>query len=249
MVIVEHDGEVIARGYDLVADGYEALESAEAPWPRLRRVRAFADGLPAGSRVLDIGCGNGVPATRELALRHDVIGVDISAEQVARAAGNVPAATCICGDARAVDLPAGTFDAIVALYLVDNIPSEEYGAFFRRLHELLGPNGRLLLSAEPGDDPWQPYTWLGVPMFINTIPTEALVRLLESAGFSIASTELETWGCSTGRRGRSRRRRPGTGGAAEGAACGSTTGARGRTSKRPSARSAPSSMRAGCATS
>lgn len=189
---MDHDGEVIARGYDLVADGYEALESAEAPWPRLRRVRAFADGLPAGSRVLDIGCGNGVPATRELALRHDVVGVDISAEQVARAAGNVPAATFICGDARAVDLPAGTFDAIVALYLVDNIPSEEYAAFFRRLHELLGPNGRLLLSAEPGDDPWQPYTWLGVPMFINTIPTEALVRLLESAGFSIASTELET---------------------------------------------------------
>ena len=189
---MEHHRDVIARGFDRVADAYEALESAEAPWPRLSRVRAFAQGLSAGSRVLDIGCGNGVPATRELALRHRVTGIDISEEQIARAAANVPAATFLCGDARAVDLPAATFDAIVALYLVDNIPSEEYPAFFRRLCELLGPNGRLLLSAEPGDDPWQPYTWLGVPMFINTIPTEALIRLLESAGFSISSTELET---------------------------------------------------------
>jgi cyclopropane fatty-acyl-phospholipid synthase-like methyltransferase len=130
--MVEHDGEVIARGYDRVADAYAALESAEAPWPRLRRVRAFAAGLAAGSRVLDVGCGNGVPATRELASRHEVTGVDISEEQIARAAANVPAATFICGDARAVDLPVAAFDAIVALYLVDNVPSEEYPAFFRR---------------------------------------------------------------------------------------------------------------------
>jgi cyclopropane fatty-acyl-phospholipid synthase-like methyltransferase len=192
VAIVEHDGDVIARGYDQVADAYEALESAGAPWPRLKRVQAFTAGLPAGSRILDIGCGNGVPATRELALRHQVTGLDISEAQIARAASNVPGATFICGDARMVDLPVATFDAIVALYLVDNIPSAEYPVFFWRLRDLLRPKGRLLLSAEPGDDPWQPYTWLGVPMFINTIPTEALVELIEEAGLSVVSTELES---------------------------------------------------------
>lgn len=63
--MAERDAEIIASGYDEVADEYEALESAEAPWPRLERVRAFAADLPHGSRVLDIGCGNGVPATRD----------------------------------------------------------------------------------------------------------------------------------------------------------------------------------------
>jgi hypothetical protein len=48
-----------------------------------------------------------------------------------------------------------------------------------------------LLSAEPGNDPWQSYTWLGVSMFINTIPTAELIRLIEKAGFAILSTELE----------------------------------------------------------
>jgi cyclopropane fatty-acyl-phospholipid synthase-like methyltransferase len=189
---VERYLEIIAQGYDQVADEYAALESADAPWPRLKRVRAFAAHLPQGSRILDVGCGNGLPATRELALSHEVTGVDISEEQIARARSNVPTATFIRGDVRAVDLPVGAFDAIVALYLIDNIPREDYPALFRRLGELLRPNGRLLLSAEPGEDPWQPYTWLGVPMFINTVPTAELVQLLQEAGLSVISTELET---------------------------------------------------------
>jgi cyclopropane fatty-acyl-phospholipid synthase-like methyltransferase len=192
MVMAESDEEIIARGYDQVADEYEALESSEAPWPRLERVRAFAADLPPGSRILDIGCGNGVPATRELALKHEVTAIDISEEQIARARSNVRTATFICGDARDVDLPLGAFDAIVALYLIDNIAREDYPAFFRRLTKLLRPNGRVFLSAEPGDDPWQSYTWLGVPMFINTIRTDELVQLLQDAGLSVASTEFES---------------------------------------------------------
>ena len=189
---MERDGDLIARGYDQVADEYAALESAEAPWPRLKRVRAFAAGLPKGSRILDVGCGNGLPATRELALSHEVTGVDISEEQIVRASANVPTATFIRGDVREVDLPVAAFDAIVALYLIDNIAREDYRVLFRRLGELLRPNGRLLLSAEPGEDPWQPYTWLGVPMFINTVPTAELVRLLREAGMSVVSTEFES---------------------------------------------------------
>ena len=190
--MVKRDDEIIARGYDQVADEYAALESAEAPWPRLKRVRAFAADLAQGSRVLDVGCGNGLPATRELALSHEVTGVDISGEQIARARSNVPAATFIRGDVHEVDLPVGAFDAIVALYLIDNIAREDYPALFRRLGELLKPNGRLLLSAEPGEDAWQLYTWLGVPMFINTVPTEELVQLLDEAGLSVVSTEFES---------------------------------------------------------
>jgi SAM-dependent methyltransferase len=192
VVMAERDGEIIARGYDQVADEYEALESADAPWPRLQRVRAFAADLPQGSRILDIGCGNGVPATQELAVKHDVTGVDISEEQIARARSNVPAATFLCGDARDVDPPVGMFDVIIALYLIDNIAREDYPAFFRRLTRLLRPSGRVLLSAEPGDDPWQYYTWLGVPMLINTVPTAELVQLLQDVGLSVVSTEFES---------------------------------------------------------
>jgi cyclopropane fatty-acyl-phospholipid synthase-like methyltransferase len=186
------DGDIVARGYDKVAGEYEALESDDAPWPRLQRVRSFVADLPRDSRVLDIGCGNGLPATQELAQRHQVVRVDISPEQIARAKANVPGATFSCGDVRTVDLADESFDAIVALYLLDNVPSDDYPALFAKLARCLKPGGRLLLSSEPGDDPGQAYEWLGVPMFINTIPTRELIELIEAAGLKVTGTDNES---------------------------------------------------------
>ena len=33
--------EIVAAGYDAVADRYAALEETDAAWPRARRLRAF----------------------------------------------------------------------------------------------------------------------------------------------------------------------------------------------------------------
>ena len=153
-VMTPRYGETMAPGYDQVADAYQALdESAQAPWPRQERVRMFAAVLAPGSRILDLGCGSGVPATRALATEHRVTGADISAEQIDRARSNVPEATFVHGDVRDLDLPPGTFDAIVALYLVDNVPRDDYPALFARLERWLRPGGRVLARApEPGED-------------------------------------------------------------------------------------------------
>jgi hypothetical protein len=50
-------GDLIAHGYDQVADEYAALESEQTPWPRLARVKDFIAELPDGSYVLDLGVG------------------------------------------------------------------------------------------------------------------------------------------------------------------------------------------------
>jgi cyclopropane fatty-acyl-phospholipid synthase-like methyltransferase len=51
----------------------------------------------------------------------------------------VPTATFIHGDVHEVDLPLGAFDAIVALYLIDNVAREDYPALFRRLGRCANP--------------------------------------------------------------------------------------------------------------
>jgi len=185
-------GDLIARGYDRVADEYAALESEAEPWPRLDRVRAFVANLPGGSRVLDLGCGNGLPATREIASNHIVTGVDISPEQIARAKRNVPAATFQCADVREIEFAPRSFDAIVALYLIDNVPSQDYPALFQKIAGWLEPGGRILLSAEPGSDTGQVYEWLGVPMFINTVPASELAAVLEAASLHVVEMETES---------------------------------------------------------
>jgi SAM-dependent methyltransferase len=186
-------GRLVADGYDRVADAYAALESPDDPWPRMRRVRAVAASLRAGSRVLDLGCGDGVPATRELAERFAVTAVDISPEQAARARRNVPAAAVVCADVRVLELPPASFDAIFALYLVDNIPASELPAVLRRLACWLRPGGRLLLSAEPWDEgAGGLHEWLGVPMLIDGMPQEQLVAVIRAAGLTVLDVDAET---------------------------------------------------------
>jgi hypothetical protein len=79
----------------------------------------------------------------------------------------------------------------VALYLIDNVPSEDYPSLFHRLAGWLKPGGRILLSAEPGNDPGRTYDWLGVPMFINTLPASDLAGMLEDASLNIVEMSTE----------------------------------------------------------
>jgi SAM-dependent methyltransferase len=71
----------LSRGYDLIAEGY--LERYGRSLVRDQWLGKLITLLPTKSRVLDLGCGSGVPIARELARRgHDVVGMDGSARQV-----------------------------------------------------------------------------------------------------------------------------------------------------------------------
>jgi ubiquinone/menaquinone biosynthesis C-methylase UbiE len=81
MMTSEEPHEIVARGYDVVAEDYANLEGA-VEWPRMRWLRKVLAELSPGSRALDLGGGSGIPATTELAREHDVVGVDVSARQI-----------------------------------------------------------------------------------------------------------------------------------------------------------------------
>jgi len=106
--------EVVRRGYDALSWRYRG-DDADAeqykPW-----IAALIDALDPGSQVIDLGCGCGVPAARDVtAAGHLVTGVDVSEVQIRRARQLVPDATFICADATTVQLPSESYDAAVAL--------------------------------------------------------------------------------------------------------------------------------------
>jgi SAM-dependent methyltransferase len=90
--------EIVARGYDAIALRY-AEWAGQVDSPAMEWVRDFDARLDDGADVLELGCGRGVPATRELARRHRVTGVDISAVQIELARHHVPEASFIHADA------------------------------------------------------------------------------------------------------------------------------------------------------
>lgn len=184
--------EIVAAGYDAVADRYAALEETDAVWPRARRLRAFVARLPGGAAVLDLGCGSGVPVARELvAAGCAVTGVDVSKEQVRRARAQVPQGDFRVGEMTAVDLPAGAFDAVISLYAIDHVPRELHGEVFRRVRRWLRPGGLALVAIEDDDQPGVVANWLGAPMFFSVHPAAVERRLAEEAGLEVVEAEVE----------------------------------------------------------
>lgn len=182
-----------------VADGYDEMADRFAEWaerieddPRNRFVGELADALPEGSDVLELGVGAGVELSRRLAERVRLTGVDLSEEQLRRAAESLPDATLIQGDIATVDFPDGSFDAVVSVYVLNHLPREHLGPLVGRAARWLRPGGVLLVTFGASDLPDWEGEWLGVPMFFSGYEPERNAELVRAAGFSIELDEVVT---------------------------------------------------------
>jgi cyclopropane fatty-acyl-phospholipid synthase-like methyltransferase len=77
--------QIVAAGYDRIAEQYCAWASQARGEERAKYTSVLLEKLPEGAAVLELGCGAGLPTTRQLAECFAVTGVDISARQVALA--------------------------------------------------------------------------------------------------------------------------------------------------------------------
>jgi ubiquinone/menaquinone biosynthesis C-methylase UbiE len=189
--MIEDPQEIVARGYDLAAERYARLEGP-VEWPRMRWVRRLLERLPDGTSILDLGCGSGVPATRELARRHVVVGADISRRQIELARANVRGAVFLHADALELEFPPGSFGAVVALYLFDHVPRGRQTELLRRIYGWLQDGGCVLLTAEIDEEPGIVARWLDVPMYFSCFDAETTRGMVREAGFDILRDDMET---------------------------------------------------------
>jgi SAM-dependent methyltransferase len=182
--------EIVARGYDAVALRY-AEWAGGIDSPAIEWVRELDRLLADNSDVLELGCGRGVPATRELARRHRVTGVDISAVQIELARHHVPEASFVHGDVMELDIAAGSFDAVVALFLFGHLPCEDQRALLARICEWLRDDGYFLgtfPTSDAGEEIDQ--DWLGAPMFFAALGADAYGALLRDSGLPPTRDEV-----------------------------------------------------------
>lgn len=191
-VVAEPDPkQVVADGYDRIADRY--LEwSALRPSAARTAALDLADALiPPGTDVLELGCGAGLPMSARLAVGRRLTGVDLSREQVRRARRNVPSASFLQADMTTLDRPAASFDAVVAFYSLTHVPRDEQAALFGRIGTWLRPGGVFIASLGVEDDPGGiEADWLGVDMYFSHFSARVSRRKLQEAGFTIERAEV-----------------------------------------------------------
>lgn len=188
--MTEQPQQMVARGYDAVAERYAELEG-EADWPRLGWLDDLLGRLPDGAHVLDLGCGNALPAGPRITERHRLTGVDVSARQVDLARTNVPAGRFDVGDILELRHPPGTFEAVAAFYTFDHLPRERLPEMFRLVHGWLAESGLLLCCVETEDQPGMQGNWLGTSMYFSSYEPDTTRRLLDEAGFDIVRDEIQ----------------------------------------------------------
>ncbi|WP_369186030.1 class I SAM-dependent methyltransferase [Streptomyces sp. Y1] len=98
----------------------------------------------AGTRVLDVGTGPGTVAAAALARGAEVVAVDAEPGMVALAAANAPGAEVRHAVLPGLPLPDGSFDAVVANFVVNHV--EDPGAALTELRRVARPGGRLAVT-------------------------------------------------------------------------------------------------------
>ena len=154
-------------------------------------MRDLTESLADGSDILELGCGRGVPATRELARRHRVTGVDISGVQVELARHHVPEASFVHADATELEVAALSLDAVVALSVFGHIPAREQAPLIERIGMWLRDGGMLLVNFPAGDTGEDvDEDWLGAEMLFASLGRDGYVPLLREAGLDLLRDEV-----------------------------------------------------------
>lgn len=183
--------QLVKDGYNQCADNYSSTRDG---FKSQKYLDALHEKLSPGSRILDIGCGAGVPVDEYLVAKgHIITGVDISEKQIELARRNLPQADFIVGDMSAVDFPEKSFDAVVSFYAIFHIPREEHRDLFGKVWSLLKPGG--LFLATLGYEEWEgSEEFHGATMYWSHYGKDRNLELVRQAGFEIIMAEVDDSG-------------------------------------------------------
>jgi ubiquinone/menaquinone biosynthesis C-methylase UbiE len=171
---------LVRKGYDRIAEEYQADRYI---LDNRKELEEFAGSLPKNAKVLDVGCGAGIPAAKFLIeSEFEVVGIDFSETMLKLARKNVPGATFIRKDMTELDFAENSFDGLAAFYSIIHVPREKHSLLFESFHRILKSDGIMLVCMGP--DEWEATEeYYGTSMFWSHYDPEKSLQLVKDAGF------------------------------------------------------------------
>jgi SAM-dependent methyltransferase len=168
--------DLIGRRYDESFVERDA-QLAEGTW--------LLEQLGRPARVLDLGCGSGLPTAKQLLdAGVEVVGTDESQVMLDLADEQAPGGTYLHRDLRDVS-DLGEFDAAIAFFALIMLPKADIPPLLRRLRSQLRGPRLLQIAMVLGDFDKFPISFLGVPTEVCAYPPDELRQVVTDAGFEI----------------------------------------------------------------
>lgn len=173
---------LVRKGYDKIAEEYQADRQA---FDHVKELEEFASLLPKNAKVVDVGCGAGIPVAKFLVDSGiEVIGIDFSENILKLAKKSVPQTTFIRKDMTKLDFADNSFDGLTAFYSIIHVPREKHSILFKSFNRILKPNGIMLVCMGP--DEWEATEdYYGTKMFWSQYGPEKSLQLVKDAGFEV----------------------------------------------------------------
>jgi ubiquinone/menaquinone biosynthesis C-methylase UbiE len=173
----------VRESYNRIAAAY--LSSRRRDGPDVALLDDLVAALPPQARVLDAGCGAGVPIAEQLATRASVVGVDFAEVQLGLARRHVPTGLFVCADLVALPFADASFDAICSYYAVIHIPREQHAGVLGGFARVLRSRGLALLCLGAADLPSWTEEYFDAPMYWSHYDATTSLSLVEAAGFRL----------------------------------------------------------------
>lgn len=146
-----------------------------------------------GTKILDVGCGNGRDCKYISQKGFDVNGIDLSVGMLEIAKERVPEGKFEVMDITDITYPDNSYDGIISNCSLFHVPSEELPKTLESFARILKPNGKLLLILQEGlgetmvEEPYRK----GVHIYMNYFSLEQIQNLLREYGFEVNNVARE----------------------------------------------------------
>jgi cyclopropane fatty-acyl-phospholipid synthase-like methyltransferase len=175
-----------SNGYEEIASIFIPGRGRNSSGVGVSVVAEWSQLLPAGSTVIDLGCGTGVPISQVLVDRgFNVYGVDASASMTAAFRSRFPTVPIECAAVEDSDFFGRRFDAVVAWGLFFLLEADVQRKLIAKIAAVLPAGGRLLFTA-----PSQACSWSDAMTGRTSLSLghEAYRKLLDAEGMTLVGT-------------------------------------------------------------
>ncbi len=170
------------------ANGYETHAAEFRHWREqssigVATVLQWAQGLPPGAALLDLGCGSGLPLAKALAERgFRLYGIDASPTLAAAYQQLLPQAQVACARLEDADFFQRRFAGVLCVGVVFLLPEATQRQLFSKVAAALLPGGLWLFSA-----PAQACRWVDMLTGLESVSLGATAyqQLLQQAGLRL----------------------------------------------------------------